>query len=430
MKKVAFHTIGCKLNQFETEFMRELFEEAGWEVVSFSDTADVYVINTCTVTAKADSKARQSIRQAKRRNPSSLVVAVGCYPQVYLEDVKRTGADVVLGNKEKVEIVDIVEKTMSNGSDMVKVSPLDREFCPMSINRFFGHSRAFVKVQDGCDKRCSYCVVWKARGPSRSAPLDFIVNEVKRLASKGYEEVVLTGTNLGDYGKREGVSLIRLLEELSKIDSLKKIRLSSIEPLDLSYELLKFISENEKICRHLHVPVQSASDRILELMGRNYRKKDLFTVFERIFSLIENVGVGIDVIVGFPTESHEDFMQTYRFIEEFPIYYMHIFSFSPRPNTLAYELKPKVRPDIIKKRWESLNELKALKKRAFVSKFVDKIISGVVESRAFNENYWSAISDNYIQLLVEDPLPHLAGKVLNFKVKEAIEDKLLVYALC
>ena len=413
--------------------MREQFERAGWQVVPFSEEADVYIINTCTVTSKADSKARQSIRQAKRRAPSSLVVAVGCYPQVYADEVKGVGADVVLGNAEKASIVDIVEKALSSGAPFVEVSSLDDRFYPMAIDRFFGYSRAFVKIQDGCDKRCTYCVVWKARGPSRSAPLDFVVDEVKRLASEGYEEVVLTGTNLGDYGKKEGSSLMELLDKLSEIDELKKIRLSSIEPVDLTHDFLKYLSENEKVCRHLHIPVQSASDRILKLMGRSYGKKELLSVFERVFSLIEDVGVGIDVIVGFPTESEEDFRETYAFIEELPIYYMHIFSFSPRPQTPAYHLKPRVRPDVIRKRWEILNELKARKRQDFVSKFVGKSICGVVESRAFDDRYWSAVSENYIPLLVEGEPSFLAGlarKVLTFRVKEARGDKLVVSALC
>ncbi len=426
MKRVAFHTIGCKLNQFETEFMREQFEKRGWSVVPFGDIADVYVINTCTVTSKADSKSRQSIRQAKRRNPSSLVVAVGCYPQVYSEDLLKLEADIIAGNKEKLKVVELVDEAIKNRNKIVKIEPLDGLFHPMAIEKFSGYSRAFVKIQDGCDKRCTYCVVWMARGPSRSAPVDFILDEVKRLVSSGYEEIVLTGTNIGDYGKKEGLTLITLLERLSNVEGLKKIRLSSIEPVDVTDDFIGFVRNNPKICRHLHIPVQSVSDRILSLMGRDYNEKFLRKLFEKIFTEIPDVGVGVDIIVGFPTETEEDFNKTFKFIEDYPIYYMHIFSYSSRPKSKAFNFRPKVRPDIIRKRWEMLNELKSEKKREFVSKFVGKTLMGTVESRPFNDTYWSAISENYIQLLVKEDLSDKAGRVLSFKGICSIEDKLIV----
>lgn len=424
--KVAFYTIGCKLNQYETEFIRELFEEEGWEVVDFKERADVYVINTCTVTSKADSKARQSIRQARKRNPDSLIVAVGCYCQVFPDAVKEAGADVIIGVPNKTEVLEKVKEAFEKREKLVVVRQDFGDFVPMPVKKFSGYSRAFIKIQDGCDMRCSYCIVWKARGPSRSAPLRFVIDEAKRLVNEGYEEVVLTGTNIGDYGKEFGVDLIELLERLTEIEGLKKIRLSSIEPVNLNKRLIEYIAKNEKVCRHLHIPLQSGSDRILKLMGRRYTSQDIKGILDEIFSRIPYVGVGLDVIVGFPTETDDDFIKTYRLIEEYPIFYMHIFSFSPRPGTIAFNLKPRVRPDIIKKRWEELNELKARKKQEFVSKFIGKDIVGVVESRPYNDKYWSGISENYIPLLIEGDVKNFSKKVKTFRAKGMLSDRLIV----
>ncbi len=422
--KVAFYAIGCKLNQFETEFMREQFEKAGWKIVNFREKADVYIINTCTVTAQADAKARQSIRQALKRNPNALVVATGCMTQLFPEQALEAGAHVVTGNEEKLHMPSIVEEALKGGIPLVRISPFSRSFNPMPIEGFHNHSRAFVKIQEGCNRSCSYCIVWRARGPARCADEDFVVNEVKRLVDAGFEEVVLTGTHLGLYrGKRS--NLVGLLEELLKIEGLKKIRLSSLEPTEISDELIYLMASTDKIAKHLHIPLQSGSDRILKLMKRPYTARFFEDLIMKIWEKIPTVGIGLDVIVGFPTETEEDFEATYRLIERLPIYYMHIFSFSPRPQTPAADMRPQVRPDIKRKRWERLNELKQKKKRVFVEGLLGKEVDAVVEGRKSREGYSMAVSENYITLLVKEDITHLKRKVLKFKLLKRIEDKAL-----
>ncbi len=423
--RIAFYTIGCKLNQFETEFMKEQFEEAGWETVPFKEKADVYIVNTCTVTGQADSKSRQTIRQALKRNPNALVVAVGCYSQVAKEELLKTGASLVLGNPEKGKIVELVEQALKEQNlPRVHVSNINNSFFPMTIENFSGHSRAFIKVQDGCNRRCPYCIVWKARGPSRSAPLELVIKEAQKLADAGFEEIVLTGTHLGCYGEEKGLDLVDLLERLVEIDSLKKIRLSSLEPTEITPQLIEFMKENSKIARHLHIPLQSASNRILRLMNRPYTKEEFEDLVMKLAEALPDVGIGVDVIVGFPTEEEEDFEETYRLIEKLPIYYMHIFPYSPRPNTPAAYMRPQVRPDIKRRRWEIMNQLKDAKKKYFIERFIGKELEGVIENRPASEKgYWSALTENYIPLVVKGQFPQLAGKVKRFKLIQRLDHR-------
>ena len=422
--RVAFYTIGCKLNQFETEYMREQFEKDGWETVDFREMADVYVINTCTVTAQADAKSRQSVRQALKRNPDALVVATGCYSQINPEALIDAGAHVVTGNPQKVCLKDIVYRALREKSfPMVEVSEIGRTFHPMPIKAFSGYSRAFIKVQDGCNRRCSYCIVWKARGPSRCASPDFVLEEARRLVDAGFEEIVLTGTHLGTY-RIGDTDLVGLLERLCDIEGLKKIRLSSIEPTEFSPELIDFISSSPKIAKHLHIPMQSGSERILKLMNRPYSPAQFRELVEELVERMPTLGIGVDVIVGFPTETEEDFEQTYHLLEELPIYYMHIFSYSPRPGTPAASMKPQVRPDIKRRRWETLNRLKQEKKRLFIDRMIGQRLDCVIEGRASRiSGFWRGLSENYIPLLIKGDLKHLAGKVVKARLIERTGDQ-------
>ncbi|MGC8985002.1 MAG: tRNA (N(6)-L-threonylcarbamoyladenosine(37)-C(2))-methylthiotransferase MtaB [Thermosulfidibacteraceae bacterium] len=413
--KVAILTIGCKLNQYESEYIVESFSKAGYGIVDFKEEADIYIINTCTVTSQADSKSRQAIRQAKRRNPKSIVVAVGCYAELKKDELKNIGADIVVGNVEKVFLVDIVKDYLIKG-DLEDTRNISREvFYPMPVEDFKDYARAFVKVQDGCDSECSYCIVWKARGKPRSAEIDFVVEEVKRLVDRGFEEIVLTGVNLGSYGKDLGVSLVDLLKRLVKIDSLKKIRLSSIEPTEWSDELIDFVI-HEKIAKHFHIPLQSGSDRILEIMNRKYKRKFFENIVLKLKEKIPIVGIGVDVIVGFPTETERDFLETYETIDQLPIYYMHIFTYSDRPGTLASILNPKVPPSVKRERYEALRKLRNEKMDRFISSFLGKKIYGVVEGRTIDGNrYTRALSENYIPILVEGDYSFLRCKVKIFQ---------------
>lgn len=415
--KVAVLTIGCKLNQYESEYLIESLEKSGFIVVDFKDTADIYVINTCTVTSQADSKSRQAIRQAKRRNPDSIVVATGCYAEINRDELKKIGADIVVGNVGKAFLSDIIKRYVLDGVSGCTDDIGSEKFYPMPIEDFKDYSRAFVKIQDGCDSRCSYCIVWKARGKSRSADLGFVLDEVKRLVEKGFEEIVLTGVHLGSYGKDIGLSLVDLLKELVKVESLKKIRLSSIEPTEWTDELLDFIT-HDKIAKHFHIPLQSGSDRILELMNRNYTRKFFEDLILRINKSIPIAGIGVDVIVGFPTEGEEDFKVTYTLLRDLPIYYMHIFTYSDRPGTIASSITPKVPPVVKRKRWEALKELKDMKMDNFISAFVGRDLEGVIEGRVVESGFTRGLSENYIPLLIPGNHVNLKGKVSKFRVVE------------
>lgn len=414
--RVAVATVGCKLNQYESEYVLESFLKEGFILVDFKDFADVYVVNTCTVTSQADSKSRQLIRQAKRRNPNSLVVAIGCYAELRREELESIGADIVFGNVEKPFVAELVKRYLESGVLKGTSEFKSCEFVPMPIEDFKDYSRAFVKVQDGCNSRCSYCVVWKARGASRSASVDYVVDEVRRLVDKGFEEVVLTGVDLGSYGWDRGYDLVSLLEELVKIEALKKIRLSSIEPTRWTPRLIDFLS-HEKIAKHFHIPLQSASDRILKLMERDYTSIEFEKLILKLVDKVPEAGIGVDVIVGFPTETQEDFLATYNLLKSLPIYYMHIFSYSDRPGTPASVLKPKVRPDVKKERWNMLKELKDKKMESFVSSFIGKNLYGVVEGRLTKDGlYTRALSENYISLLIPGDCRLERCKVRPFKI--------------
>ncbi len=428
--RVAFYTIGCKLNQFETEYMMEQFKKAGCKVVSFKEEADVYIVNTCTVTSQADAKSRQSVRQALKRNPEALVVAVGCYSQVSKESLLEAGAHLVVGNAEKTRIVELVKSHLEEKRPKAVVSEPNNHFTPMPIEDFSGYSRAFIKVQEGCNRRCSYCIVWKARGPARSATIDFVLNEARKLSEAGFEEIVLTGTHLGSFGQERGESLLGLLEELVKIPSVKKIRLSSLEPTEITDELLEFMASCPKIARHLHIPLQSGSNRILKLMNRPYTSEQFEELILNIHRKMPEAGIGVDVIVGFPTETEEDFEATYSLIERLPIYYMHIFSYSPRPGTPAASMKPQVRPDIKRQRWEMLNRLKAEKKGRFIESMIGKVVDGVIEGRPAEEGYWRGLTENYIPVLIPGNLKHLTGKVYPMRLTERAGEEALAELIC
>ena len=330
MKKVAFYTLGCKVNQYETEAMIELFEHAGYEHVQSEEYADVYVINTCTVTHMSDRKSRQYIRRVKKKNPNSVIAVVGCYSQVAPEEILDIEeVNLVMGTNDRRHIVEKVEAVTCND----KVSTVDdimkvKEFEEIEITQTNGRTRAFMKIQDGCDRFCTYCIIPYARGRVRSRDLDNIVEEVKLLASKGYKEVVLTGIHVASYGKDikdKEVKLLDVIKAVNEIDGIERIRTSSVEPILFTDEFVEEISKMDKVCPHFHLSLQSGCDATLDRMNRRYTTAEYREIVERLREKMPDVAITTDVIVGFPGETNEEFKQTYEFLKDIELSQMHIF---------------------------------------------------------------------------------------------------------
>ena len=390
--KVAFETLGCRMNQFDTDLMRTQFIRKGYEVVEFEDIADIYIINTCTVTVGGDRSSRQAIYRAKRRNPNAVVVATGCYAQVKPEELARLKeVDLVVGNTHKNEILKIVEEFLEKRDKKVVVGEIFREneLRNFDLVLYFEGVRPFVKVQEGCNKFCTFCVIPYARGKVRSVDKEKVLHQIKLLAERGFKEVVLTGTQLSQYGWDKGYTLYDLLKDVIKIKGIEIIRLSSMHIKEIDENLLKLVTEEEKIAPHFHLSLQSGSNRILELMDRGYTAQEYAEVINYIVENRPLTSIGTDIIVGFPTETEEDFEETYEFLRSLPLAYMHIFPYSDRPFTKASKLKPKVPERIKKERVKILKELDDEKRKKFLEKNKGKVLRAIVveEDRLLTENY-------------------------------------------
>ncbi|HEC83456.1 MAG TPA: tRNA (N(6)-L-threonylcarbamoyladenosine(37)-C(2))-methylthiotransferase MtaB [Firmicutes bacterium] len=409
MKSVGFITIGCKLNQFETEQMREAIEAEGFRSSDARGRADVYVINTCTVTSKSDYRSRQAIRRAIRLNPEATIIVTGCYAQLAPEEVARIqGVDAIVGNSNKDRIVTYVAlgKQARPIIDVEEPGRQTRLSSSRQIVGFGSYTRAFVKIQDGCDNRCTYCAVPLARGKSRSKPWDQVCNEVAILVERGYKEIVLTGVHLGSYGKdlADKVSLAWLLKQLSKVEGLERIRLSSVEPTDFSRELIDTISDPAyRICPHVHVPLQSGDGRILRLMGRTYSPRLYRNLIESIASSIPRCGIGADVMVGFPGEDDRAFANTLSLISDLPVTYLHVFAFSPRPNTVASTMNEQVPVEVKKERSRKLRELGKHKSLTFRQSLKGTNLEVLVLSEELN-GCRVALSGNYVKVYLRQSL--------------------------
>ena len=404
-RTVGLTTVGCRLNQYETEGLTELFESAGYTVVPFDDEADVYVINTCTVTGRSDYRSRQMIRRAARRNPGALVVATGCYVQREPDELARMPEiDLAVGQTLKRELVDLVDGASDGaGADDARaiVRPHgEAVFQALDIERFRGHTRAFLKIQDGCDRRCAYCAVPDARGPSRSRPIDDVVTQAERLVASGYREIVLTGVHIGAYSADGGRSdLPELVKRLAVIEDLARIRLGSVEPGELTPELSSVILSIGKVANHLHVPLESGSDRILASMRRGYTRDEYVQAVRPVTERDARCGLGADVMVGFPGETDEDFADTVTLVEELPFTYLHVFSFSPRRGTAAATMDGTVPGPEKKRRSRFLRALGKRKSLAFRRGLVGSTVDVLVEERGDGgEGTLSGLAENYVRV--------------------------------
>jgi threonylcarbamoyladenosine tRNA methylthiotransferase MtaB len=400
-KKVAFFTVGCKLNQYETQAMAESLEKKGFERVDFSETADLYLINTCTVTAQSDYSSRQAVYRAHRRSPQSKILLTGCYAQLQPEFLKGLpGITLVMGNEHKKNIAQIVSALFN--SEKIGLKDIRWQGFELEVSDHFKHTRGLVKIQDGCNESCSYCVVPIARGKERSRDVESIISEIENLIRNDFKEVVLTGVHVGKYNK-SGTNLSQLTEQILNKTKIKRIRFSSIQPKELNPQLLDLIKSEKRICRHLHIPLQSGNDQILSAMKRNYTTNYYKDLVEKLKNEIPDICIGADVIVGFPGEKEEDFKITCEFIESIPLSYLHIFSYSDRERTTSYTLPDKVDPKIIHKRSEILHKTGKNKWEVFLNSFVGKELQVLVEKKRDKKTgKLIGLSDNYIRVLLNE----------------------------
>lgn len=399
-KRVAFFTVGCRLNQYETQAMAESLERKGFKRVDFSQAADLYLINTCTVTAQSDYSSRQAVYRAHRRSPHARILLTGCYAQLQPEFLKNlAGVSLVVGNEQKKNMAQIVTALLNNEEIDLRTSQW--EGFELEVSDHFKHTRALVKIQDGCNDSCSYCVVPRARGKERSRKVELILTEIQNLKRDGFKEVVLTGVHVGKF-KKDGINLSQLTKEILENTGIERIRFSSIQPKELTPELVDLISSQKRICSHLHIPLQSGDDRILKAMKRNYSVAYYKNLVEMLKGKSPNMCIGADVIVGFPGEKDREFEDTCEYIESIPLSYLHVFSYSDREKTASSLLPDKIDPRIIHKRSEILREIGRKKWEIFLNSFVRKELEILVEKKGNKKTKkLVGLSDNYIRVLLD-----------------------------
>ena len=377
--KVAIYTLGCKVNIYESEYVISLLKKNNYEIVDFNDIADIYIINTCTVTNESDRKSRKIIRGARRKNNDAIIVVMGCYSQIGKEEIP---ADIILGNKDKSKIVDIINEYIENKKQIKRVYDLSNvSFEDMEIEGFEEHTRAFVKIQDGCNAFCAYCIIPYARGNIRSKKEEDVIREITNLVNKGYKEIVLTGIHTGKYGMDINSNLESLLRKIVKIEGLYRIRLSSIEINEITDGILELMKENKIIASHLHIPLQSGSNKILKLMNRRYNKEYFINRIEEIRKVREDISITTDLIVGFPNEGEEEFNETMDTLKKIGFMHIHTFPYSKRDGTKAAGMDNQVDGNIKKERVKKVIELSNKMEEEYYKNSIGKIYEGVSEVR-------------------------------------------------
>ena len=401
--KVAFKTLGCKLNYSETSSISREFVKKGYEKVSFDDASDIYVINTCSVTQNADKEFKYLVNKVKRKNPNSSVVAIGCYAQLKPKKISEIpGVDLVLGADKKFDILNYLnlEDQDNNNIHSCEINSVDFFKSSYSLG---DRTRSFLKVQDGCDYKCTYCTIPQARGKSRSGTISEILDNVKHLVASGVKEIVLTGVNIGDYGifdtktKKRETNFYELISNIDLIPDLNRVRISSIEPNLLSDEIIQFVHNSNSFVKHFHIPLQSGSDKILKLMKRRYLKNLYVSRINKIKELMPDCCVGVDVIVGFPGETEEDFNETYEFLKALNISYLHVFSYSERDNTESLKINHKIPKKTRAIRSQILRKLSDKKKMNFYESNINQIRPVLFESKNY-DGYIHGYTDNYIRV--------------------------------
>lgn len=419
-------TLGCKVNQYESEAVEEIFQARGYE--KKQNNADIYVINTCTVTNMSDRKSRQMISRARRDNPEAVIAVMGCYSQVKPEEVAAIeGVDVVLGSRNKEEVVDLCENVLQNKKAIDKVLSFSetKTIEELEISNQEAMTRAYMKIQDGCNMYCSYCLIPYARGNIASRDMDSIKEEAKRLAQNGYKEIVLTGIHVASYGKdlRNGISLIDVIEEVAKTEGIERIRLSSMEPRHITRDFLERMKATGKACDHFHLSLQSGSDDILRAMNRKYDTKIFIEKVNLIREVFPNAGLTTDIIVGFPTETEENHEETKDFVKDIKFAKTHLFKYSKRDGTKAASMKPEVDGNVKKVRLKELEAIEEVNRLNFLKNQIGKTLSVLFESKSDMEGYKSGYSTNYLRVNVKDDIGD--NEIRNVLITEIKNDELI-----
>ena len=427
--KVGLTTLGCKVNQCESAALAEDLQQKDYSLVPFNSFADVYIINTCTVTAFSDFQARQLIRRAHRANPQAKIIVTGCYAQIAAADIAALkGVALVVGNDQKYTIPELLG---NGGTETCRILAGDifqqKEFRSMPLSRFIGRTRAFLKIQDGCNSFCSYCIVPFARGKSRSMPQQEVLGAVANLSGQGYREIVLTGIHLGAYGHdlNPPANLTNMILRIIDQAVNTRIRLSSIEPSEITDDLLHLFNKKDIICPHLHIPMQSGNDKILKLMKRDYDTAFYRKLIEKIAATVNDVAIGVDVMVGFPSEGEEEFNSTLRLLQDLPVAYMHVFPYSERPQTSAQKIQPKVPESVKKERAAILRSLGAKKREEFTQRFLGKKLQVLVEKiKDKKTGLMKGFSQNYLPVLIDKSDSSTLNKVVIVQTQNIRDGKL------
>ena len=404
--KIFIETLGCKVNTYESEVIKEEFLRNGYELADNLSDANVIVVNTCSVTNQSDAKSRKVIRNARKNNKNAILVVCGCSSQNHQDELKDLGADILIGNKDKSKIFDYVNN-YDNKQIINYYNMINTDFEKMSLDNYSERTRAFVKIQDGCNNYCSYCIIPYLRGTIRNKDLNDAINEINTLVNNGFKEIVLTGIHTGSYPE-----LVKLIQEISKNDKLERIRISSIEATEINDEFLKELKNNNKICNHMHIPVQAACDNTLKKMNRKYDMNKFKEIINKIREVRPDINITTDLIVGFPTETKEDFLESYNNAKEIKFGKFHVFPYSKRDGTVAAKMKSIVTDAEKKERTHKMITLSNKLENEYYNKFIDKTLSVLVEE--VFDKYCTGHTDNYIKVIINKKLEH--NKFYNVKI--------------
>lgn len=405
MKKVAFYTLGCKVNQYDTEAMLELFTDRGYEVVEYDDAADVYVINTCTVTHMGDRKSRQMIRRALKHSPDAVIAVVGCYSQTApLEVSGIEGVGVIIGTKDRLRIVELVEDYKKTRVQINAVQKMDKkeDFEDLNIRKLENQTRAYLKIQEGCNQYCAYCIIPFARGPIRSREPENVLDQVRKLAESGFKEIILTGIHIASYGKDldEAMNLYEMIKQIHAVDGIERIRISSIEPNIFTEEFISNLSNLPKLCPHFHLSLQSGCDATLKRMNRKYDTKHYKEICQLLRRQNPNVAITTDVMVGFPGESDQEFEETVQFVQEIQFAQMHVFKYSPRQGTPAARWDEQISADVKEQRSKKLITISEEMEIQFIEKNLGEVMQVLFEEESNTKGYYEGYTPNYLRVMV------------------------------
>ncbi|KAA3617351.1 MAG: tRNA (N(6)-L-threonylcarbamoyladenosine(37)-C(2))-methylthiotransferase MtaB [Calditrichaeota bacterium] len=424
LKTASLHTLGCRLNQAETAIIAKNLQEQGFKIVDFGSPADLTVVNTCTVTEQADAKCRKAVRQSIRSNPDTFVAVVGCYAQMAVDTIRAIdGVDMIVGNEHKMQLAGFVENLEKVSEARVIHSPkISRnEFTIESVGLYDNNTRANLKIQDGCNFVCSFCIIAKARGPARSRKFSDVLDEAKKLVEMGHKEIVITGVNVGTYSN-SGKNFLDILVALEKLNGLERIRISSIEPTTIGRELVDFMANSNKLCPYLHIPLQSGDDTILDSMRRKHDATFFKEFIQYAVEKIPHIGLGTDIMVGYPKEGELEYKNSKKLLADLPVSFFHVFTYSDREGTSSFKMTPKVDSKEKKRRYNELADMGRRKKEMFYQQFINKNLDVLFEEEKHGR--WNGFTGNYLRVVVESN-ENLHNQIRRVKLKRIEKDRIL-----